>query len=353
MRFAAFVLTTTMTLAVAGPALATADVEKTRLAGEDRYATAAAIAMDTFPDRRIITAAIARGDAFPDALSAVNVLAKDEPGRTNGGPILLTAFDRLPRVTAHALRQIGVQRVQILGDEGVVSPAVERQLRDMGIFVTRYAGRDRYETNAESFRAGKYGPEAGSPASIDGKFTALLTSGTEFADAMIAAPLSHAAFLPLLLTDPRQLPASTRNTLTAFPGQALEQVLIVGGTSAVSQAVENEVRALGLTVQRISGTSRQGTALALAEFATAKLGWSGEHVNLARGDAYPDAIAGAPHAGEENAPTLLTVSVDELGEVTRRALQDRSDTVASIHVYGDQSAVSDGVVAQARDAATP
>ena len=67
-----------------------------RLAGADRYATAAAIADEAFPNGAT-TAIIARGDVFADALAA-NYLAG-----VVDAPILLTDTNRLPEATSDAL----------------------------------------------------------------------------------------------------------------------------------------------------------------------------------------------------------------------------------------------------------
>lgn len=333
-----------------GSAVAAESVEVTRLAGEDRYATAARIAEETFSPDGYTNVVLARGDAFPDALSAANLL---DPDRRES--ILLTTFDRLPQATVDAITRHRVVSVRILGGNAVISPAVELQLRDLGVkLIDRVAGRDRYETNAATFTAGgKYTFESHQPAFVDGKRSALLTSGLEFADAMSAASLSLAEYLPLYLTDPRFTPDPVLAALSYDDGAAyVDQVFIVGGIAAVSQAVEERLLGLGFEVHRIAGTTRQGTAVELAEFARRHFGWSYTHVNLARGDAFPDTVTAAPHAGRERAPTLLTVSIDELGAVTRQALADNADVIESLHVYGDRTAVSDAAVGEAREAAT-
>jgi hypothetical protein len=131
-----------------------------------------------------------------------------------------------------------------------------------------------------------------------------------------------------------------------------EQVYVVGGPAAVSDNVLAEIRAMGLTVNRIAGPNRQATAIALFEFAAQKLNWKATHVNLARGDNWPDALAGGPHAGEEKAPVLLAGGRDDLSATTRDFLRKHSATIASIDVLGDATAVSDPVVDDARRAAT-
>ena len=181
-------------------------------------------------------------------------------------------------------------------------------------------------------------------------------------DALSVGAISSGADVPVLLTSRDALPHATQEALafegdgpvgSGCGGQQIEQVVIVGGESVVSEAVAQRVRSLGYVIRRVAGANRQETAVRVFEFAEEELGWTVAHVNLARGDGFADALAGAPHAGVEKAPILLTVGPHDLGSVTRDFLRSRADTVASIDVFGGPPAVSDAVVADARRAATP
>ena len=346
-------------VAAAAPSAATEDVATRRLAGPDRYATAAAIARATFPARdaegpRSGIPSVARGDAFPDALAAVNLVFN--------GPVLLTPFAQAPEPTLAVLRDFGNPLVLVMGEADVVSPRVEQEIQQLRDFygdpvrTQRVAGRDRYETAARAYRQA-YDCEDRSPGIVDGLPTAFLTSGLQFADAMTAGPIAYGETLPLLLTAPDRLPDATRSALAyeglgGCTGKQIKQVVIVGGESVVSAAVAQQVRDAGYAVRRVAGANRQETAVRVFEFAEAEFGWALDHVNLARGDAFPDAIAGGPHGGREEAPILLTAGANDLGEVTRSFLRSRAQTVASIDVFGSNTAVSDQVVEDARRAAT-
>ena len=74
-------------------------------------------------------------------------------------------------------------------------------------------------------------------------------------------------------------------------------------------------------------------------------------INLARGDAYPDALAGGPHAGEELSPVLLTSSSTVLGPMTRAWLTMHSGTLLDGHLFGGTSAISTTVQSDATAAA--
>src|SRR3546814_10766449 len=69
----------------------------------------------------------------------------------------------------------------------------------------------------------------------------------------------------------RRPPRSPR-TDTLFPyttlfrsGLCIEQAIILGGTQSVSIKVENELTSMGVAVRRLAGTTRQGTATAIAD----------------------------------------------------------------------------------------
>ena len=136
--------------------------------------------------------------------------------------------------------------------------------------------------------------------------------------------------IPMILTDPAALSPEARQTLQDLQTQ---QVYIIGGTAAVSQAVQDDARSrprktvvLVSAVARISGADRLQTAVAIhsvghscsEQHHAARLDRQRRRlvttVLLARGDTFPDS---------------LTAAVQGRGLAVRRA--DRS-TVASAPV---------------------
>ena len=323
--------------ALAVPASAQQGFSFTRLAGADRYATAAAIATSSFATSDNVL--IASGQNFPDALAG-NYLAG-----FRSAPLLLTRTASLPTATKNALASLAAKNVTILGGTSAVSSGVEAELTAAGYTVTRVAGNDRYATAkaiSETPGAGNVGTDA------SGAKTAILASGQTFADALTAGPLGYAKKFPVEITNPAVLSADTK---AAFADLGIKNVLIAGGTAAVSAAVEAEVKALGITVTRLSGPTRQLTAVAIADYEVANAGFSRAHVNLARGDDFADALAGGPHAGKELSPILLTDTPTALGAAALKYLTDHSNTLASGHIFGGTAAVSDAVKAAAETAA--
>jgi putative cell wall-binding protein len=325
------------------PVYATAGFSFTRLAGSDRHDTARVVAEATFP-LVALDVVIARSDDFPDALAGNYVAGA-------GLPILLTLPDELPAPTRTALQRLRTRNAILLGGTGAIHQSVEDELRRMGLTTDRIAGGDRFDTARQC--AEYY--DASGVGTVNGKRTAIVASGRNFPDALAGGPLSFLAALPMLLTERDTLPAATTAALT---GLRIEQVLLLGGKAAVSDAVETALSGSGMTVVRIAGGDRTETATQLADYmldpanrfalGPFAVAFDDSHVNLARGDGFPDALAGGPHGGTEAAPIVLSQSATSLGRATRAWLFRRSGTLENGDIFGGTGAVS----AQVQDDAT-
>ncbi len=256
-----------------------------RVAGADRTATAALLAA-RHPDPS--TVVLASAADFPDALA----------GATLGHPVLLTDPATLSPAAAAALDDLAPDEVVILGGESAVSTDVEAEVAGQVGTVRRLAGATRIDT------AAAVATEGGRPVgTVGGRRTAVVASATTFADAMVAAPVAAALGLPTLLTHPDDLPPATSDALTALD---VEQVLLIGGTAAVSPDVLGRLQQAGHDVVRLAGATRQDTAAAVAGWAHDTLGWQPAVVHLASGSDFPDALAAGPVAGAVTSPVLLT-----------------------------------------------
>ena len=332
----------------AAPSGAVAGFTWDRLAGADRFDTARRIAIETFGSAN--TVLLARADLFPDALSGAYLAGSTD----TGAPILLTEVNRIPQATNEALATLGTERVILLGGPSAISSAVEAELRSRNFNVERIGGRDRFETSqqvAERLGSSNVG-------AVDGNRTAIVASGRNFPDALAGGPLAFASRLPVILTDTNTLPQPSRNALTNLN---IGRVFLLGGAAAVSGNVETQLRDMGITVERLGGANRQGTAVIIAETAIDRLGFDDTHVNLARGDNFADALSGGPHAGDESnggsepgaapAPIVLALSPTVLSAETSNFLTDHSSTLRDGHIFGGTAAVSDAVAAEAARAA--
>lgn len=327
-------------VASAVPAQAGVRVEVRRLAGADRYETAAAAALSTKAGATGGTVVIASGADYADAL------AGGELGGF-GGVLLLTERDRLPAATANALSRIEPADVIVLGGTGAVSARVMDELEQGRWSVKRIAGADRYGTAAAAYEQDL--DTDGRPNSF-----AVLVSGETFADAIAASGVLR--FRSLLLTRRDSLPAETERVLRAH----VAEVIIVGGTTAVSAQVEDAVTRVCrpprdgiedcVAVRRVAGSNRQGTAVALARDGLPPT--QPHTVELVRGDAFPDALAAGVHTKATSGVVLLTRTPNDLSAETRAFLRERRGSIEVIDVFGSSAAVSDDVAEDARRAAT-
>jgi spore germination protein YaaH/putative cell wall-binding protein len=256
-----------------------------RLAGADRYATAATISA-TFEPAGAPVAFVATGIDFPDALAASPAAAK------LGGPVLLTQRSSLPQPTGAELTRLQPHAIVVIGAAGAIDNAVLGQLDAYTTGpVTRLAGGDRYATAAAISRA----------YFARGVPVAYVATGVNFPDALSAGAAAATRGAPVLLVKRDAVPAATAAELTRLrPGR----IVVVGGTAVVGSAVASRLASYTAgSVTRIAGADRYATAAAVSASVFAADGPN--EVFVATGAAFPDAVAGAAMAGARHAPLLL------------------------------------------------
>lgn len=171
----------------------------------------------------------------------------------------------------------------------------------------------------------------------------VITTGEKFPDALVAGPLAASGpSQPLLLVQQASLPAETREALELLEPQS---VTIVGGESAVSTTVAGQIaQVTGVTPQRIQGSDRFATAVAVSEEA---FPGTASTVFLAFGGNFPDAVVAGSLGALEQAPVLL-VDAANVPDVVRQRLVDlRPQTV---HVLGGPGVINQSVLDQVRAA---
>lgn len=284
----------------------------TRLAGVDRYATAAAVSAATFAGGSSVVY-VATGENYPDALAAVPAAIR------RNAPILLTRSKTLPGATATELARLNPSQIVVLGGTSAVSVDVASRLGAYGT-VSRISGSDRYATAAAVSRDTFPG----------GASVVYLATGTGFADALAAGPGAGIEGAPVLLTQRDRVPSVIRTEIVRL-GAA--EVVVLGGVAAVSQAVETSLESLGVQVTRIGGADRYATAAAVSRRGFS----SGVPVTFAAtGDGFPDALAGGVAAGLGGGPVLL-VNATAVPGPTRLELSRLA--TSRIVVLGGRSAI--------------
>lgn len=190
--------------------------EVVRIAGDDRYATAAKISSSTWDSAS--TVFIASGGTFADALSAGPAGAKLD------SPLLLTSPTYLPEATRAELARLAPTQVYVLGGVSAVSDAVTQDIGvTTGAKVFRIAGSDRYETSAAVARVFW----STKPAVFFG-------TGADFPDAVAGTPAAAVNDAPILLTKSTCMPAPIGALMEQFNPR---RVVILGGLTAIDDGI--------------------------------------------------------------------------------------------------------------------
>ncbi|MBN2404076.1 MAG: cell wall-binding repeat-containing protein [Coriobacteriia bacterium] len=165
---------------------------------------------------------------------------------------------------------------------------------DMGAYeytpTGRVGGPNRYDTAIQAVEQ-----------NFDTAETVVLATGEHFPDGLTASALCGVYDAPLLLTPRRTLYPAVVDEIVRL---GASRVIIVGGDSAVNDAVEDALVDLDLDVTRIGGRDRYETAALIAEHVIANSEFEG-NVFIARGDQFADALAASPVAYANRMPILL------------------------------------------------
>lgn len=257
------------------------ELETSRVAGADRYATAVEASKKAFSSE-VDTVFIATGQNYPDALAAGAVAAKI------GAPILLTKPDTLPTVVANELVRLSPNTIVVLGGTTTVSTTVETQLGAYGT-VSRIAGANRYET-ARLLVGG---------SGFTGVDQVYVATGANFPDALAAGAAAAASGSPVVLV-PGGSSSLDDATLDLIASTSAPKVVILGATNAVSSGIEAQ---LGTTydVERLAGANRYETSVLVGQYAFG----GASTALLATGLNFPDALAGTPLAAAASAPLYV------------------------------------------------
>lgn len=293
----------------------------TRVAGTDRTTTAVALSRSTFDAASAVV--IARSGAYPDALAGAPLAAE------LGGPILLTSSGRLDPPVRDEIRRLGARSAVLLGGSGALSPAVEDELRALGLTVERIAGKDRFATAAsiaeEVGGRAAYVVEGGSP-----------DPGRGWPDAVSVAALAAHQRRPILLVTTHGLPEETRAALDELE---VRDAVVVGGTAAVSQQVQDSIAHMGVDVRRVAGRSRYETSAAVAALAV-EAGLRADRTWLATGRNWPDALAAAPVVARDGGAMLLVDGVSLGGSPATRTWLVERGPFETVPLVGGAGAIS-------------
>jgi len=205
-----------------------------RVAGSDRYETAAKIAALVGSPGTVY---LAYGYGEPDALAA-SALAAEQ-----GIPILLTDTNVLPDSTKNELAKLAPRNLILLGGTGVISAGLEQSLVN-SYAVERWGGLDRYATEQIIFQ-NYFNKQLGSskfPAYFASAYVSPsdVTSGMPYGDALFTAALAAKNNGFVITLPPNEIPSSI-STFLLYNKVYIPSGTVVGNSSAISYQVEAQL----------------------------------------------------------------------------------------------------------------
>lgn len=281
-----------------------------RVFGENRNLTSIQISkkVDNNSIKKVILAP--QGD-FPNALLASSI-TREENGYS---PIILVGREANDETIA-AIDRINPEEVCIVASDAEISYNFGTLLKSKGYTITRFSGRNRFET-------------ANKIADLNGGNNYILVNSSSYADAISISSYAARQGISILFTDGKTLDLATNKKI-----MNASSVMIIGGTNSVSSQLENEI-AKRTSVRRIEGKNRYETSVNIAK----ELFPESNTLVVANGEDFPDSLAGAPLAAYRNAPIILSSPTT----LTQELSDYLNNNISYVVVLGGSSSVSQDV----------
>ncbi|MFO0702909.1 MAG: cell wall-binding repeat-containing protein [Candidatus Andersenbacteria bacterium] len=300
------------------------EIKRVPGASPDRYATAVGVSAARYPAVQSANQVLlASGENFVDALAATPLV------QLFNASLLLTKHASLPASTQAEIQRIlpPGKMVTVLGGAKAVSDNVLQQVAALGYAVQRIDGSNRAATAV--------GVANLTPATPARTF---VVNDTSFADAVSVGATAGGTAWPVLLTKQGTLSPETRRFFEQHPGAT--RATIVGGETAVSAAVEAELRTIPTIndVERLGGPDRYSTNVTVNQY----LVGAPESVVVATGTNFADALTGGALAAQTRG-TLVLTKQKSLPGVESGYMSPVRATVTSGFVLGGATAVDPSI----------
>ena len=200
---------------------------------------------------------------------------------------------------------------------------------DVGDDIERLAGANRYQTAADiSKRMYKQAD------------TAVIATGLDFHDAMVAVPLASAYNAPLLLAANNS--ASMDSMLIELKRLSVKNVIIVSTNSALTSKVTTALNGYNKTL--IEGKTCFETAAKVAKALQTKTKKAPETIFFATDGAFADALSASPVAAILGSPIIYLKKDGSLDAATKNYLSSIKGKVKKAYVIGGSGVISDNMM---------
>lgn len=199
-----------------------------RISGRDRYETNRKVILSSY--KNLDEVVLATGKVHADALYGISYANKVK------SPILLVR-DNVEE-SKEVFSKLGVKRFTLIGGSMYLPKSIEEGLKAMGS-VKRIAGKDRYEGSLKVLKE-VYG---------ENLKEVLVASGENFADPLVAGPVSIKRNAPIVLVNSGDN-AEFKNIIK----KSNPNIIIFGGSSSVSKSLEESFSKIVNKEEDNSGT---------------------------------------------------------------------------------------------------
>lgn len=190
--------------------------------------------------------------------------------------------------------------------------------------ISSVEGSDKYDTSI------KFSQLAYKMAS-----TVIIVNGDSFADALCVVPLAKYNDAPILLVSSTEKNLSD-TVLKEINRLGATHAIIIGGTGAVPQEIQDELTQKHLTCERIGGADRYETSYLIVK----KLP-SSTRIAVVTGENYADALSISPAASYRGIPIILNPYGSESAYVRKYITENK---VSTTYVLGSEGVLSQNAV---------
>jgi len=205
----------------------------------------------------------------------------------------------------------------------------------------RIGGKDRVETSLLIAEEGWIQAD-----------NAILTTGYAFPDALCVSPLAKLLNSPILLSKGNSLEANTINELKKL---GVKKVYIIAGTDVISSQIENTLKSMNISIERIYGKDRYETSIKIANKITEISKVSSEN-NNANGEAnninhdkevfittglnFPDSLSVSSISAQNQAPIIL-LNTKTLQEMQKKYFTENN--IKKAYIIGGPTLISPNI----------
>lgn len=205
-------------------ALETLSPKVSRVAGANRYETAALLSQQNYGIDTSY-AYVASGTSFPDALTASSAAA------AAGGPVLLTPRVGLPDVTGDELERMDPRHIVVVGGTAAIADSTAAEAFEFRVeYASRAWGPDRYDTAAT----------VGRTVLNSTRDTVYLASGANYPDALAGVPAAATVGAPVFIVPPT---GTSDRICTEVRRLQPTKLVVLGGTGAIADGVADAMAA--------------------------------------------------------------------------------------------------------------